>query len=422
MDSNAAASKHLLDTSPSGLERAPLTRKNLRALDKTASGQQSQPVAPSPSLPEPVSITSPAFAQLAEINGVLYELESEPPANIVDLRSRLDQNATPSSKSAYDDYDDYDYAVTSAENEQTILHLTITNLLKGYGDKYRTTLGHLFTAFPEEVGFNNGLSQPRPDIFQGFAKGAFRPFPIMTELGGAAVVIDNAMNSIALSHFVGEIKGPGKDLTRAETECAYDAAALVYGRNQALQYLGESDPSRHAAVLSFATDGTRLYLYAHYSAVAEYGDAIEYHQCHISSMVITSSQKDYDKARRWLQNAQDYAKEAADDLRRRLVEHWNVKQNARRRLIEHWKVKQDASKGKTDIPGSQPSGSSGGPRQVKQDASKGKTDIPGPQPSGSGGSPQKRKRKRKRKRRRRSDNSGSNTPNKRGASAASKTS
>lgn len=247
-------------------------------------------------------------------------------------------------------YNGYVDGFQCAENEQTMLYAIWRRLLKVYDfDEYRTTLDHSFTAFPKDVGFNNGLAAARPGLFQGFGELSFKPFPIATELGGAAVVVSNAANSIALPHLAGEFKGPGKDMEETRLQSAYDGAALVYGRNQALQYLGDADPFGHAAVITFTTDGDSMHFYAHYAAFSAETGGLEYHQYPIWEPNHPSfSFEEYRTSRKRLHNAQDFAREVADDLRSRLKDHWEQSTLA------------GGQPNNDDTPGSQPSGSGQG--------------------------------------------------------------
>lgn len=219
-----------------------------------------------------------------------------------------------------------------------------TQLLKDYDNDddydYRTSLCQAFTAFPKDAGFNEGLSAPRPDMFQGFGMLSFKPFPIDEALGGAAVVVEYARNSISLSHLAGEFKGRGMDMLQARSLSAYDGAALVYGRNEALKYLGDTDPDNHAAILSFSIDGTTINIFAHYSATSPESGRLEYHQYPICTTVLKDSYEEYMAGRRRLRNAQDQAKDAATNLRGRLKAHWKADFKTKRQLKEDWQATQ----------------------------------------------------------------------------------
>ncbi len=108
----------------------------------------------------------------------------------------------------------------------------------------------------------------------------------------------------------------------ARLQSAYDGAALVYARNQALSYAGKPDPPGHAEVATFTTDGTTLNMYAHYAALSEDDGTLEYHQYPIKSIILIDSHQAFKEGRRGLRNAQDYAREQSYAIRGQLKEHW----------------------------------------------------------------------------------------------------
>jgi hypothetical protein len=182
-------------------------------------------------------------------------------------------------------------------------------LFKGYNDNgYRKTWNQAFTAFSKHVGFNNGLSAPQPDMIEGPGERFFKLFPVDDRLCGAAVLVKEVPNSITLPHLAGEWKGPGGDIIETRTWSAYDGTTLVYGRNQALEYLGDFDPRSHATATTFTTDGTSINSFAHYPAQSEEGGKIEYHQSPIASTNMTNSYEEFKMGRKQLRNLQDYAR------------------------------------------------------------------------------------------------------------------
>jgi hypothetical protein len=85
---------------------------------------------------------------------------------------------------------------------------------------------------------------------------------------------------------------------------------MVHARNNALAYMGKSDPSGHAAITSFTTDGTNLNMYAHYAIpLEEDEDILEYYQYKYASTNIKDSYQGHKDGRKGLRNAQDYAKD-----------------------------------------------------------------------------------------------------------------
>jgi hypothetical protein len=129
--------------------------------------------------------------------------------------------------------------------------------------------------------------------------------------------------SVTLPHIAGEWKGRGKDMAEAKMQSAYDGAAIVYARNQALSYVGVPDPPGHAEVATFTTDGTTINFFAHYADTSEDG-MLEYHQYPVTSTNLTNSYEDFKKGRKQLRNLQDIAKYSSYAVRDRLKGHWKA--------------------------------------------------------------------------------------------------
>ncbi|KAK3691994.1 hypothetical protein B0T22DRAFT_474971 [Podospora appendiculata] len=287
-------------------KRARLTRENIRLLDKmTRSRAPPVSTGDAESRSKTISTTSSDFAAQAAKNGILDPISSKAHKNLRDSIARLNQSRETASppESVYEDYLD---TVGSVPNESYML-IEMTPLLKGYKDRgYRRAFNQPFTAYPKDVGFNNGLSAPQPDFVQGLRQREFRPFPIADELDSAVLFEDNR-HSLALPHIAGEWKNRGKNMEGAALQSAYDGAALVHSRNEALAYMGEPDPPSHAAVTTFTTDGTSLNFFGQFAAASE--DQLEYQQYPISTINLKSSYEDFKKGRKQLRNAQDYAQE-----------------------------------------------------------------------------------------------------------------
>jgi hypothetical protein len=109
-------------------------------------------------------------------------------------------------------------------------------------------------------------------------------------------------------------------MEKAKMQSAYDGAALVYARNQALSYVGEPDPPGHAEVATFTTNGTTINFFAHYAEASEEG-MLEYHQYPTTSANLTNSYEDFKKGRKQLRNLQDDAKDSSYALRDQLKSH-----------------------------------------------------------------------------------------------------
>lgn len=309
-------------------KRARLTRKNLTLFNKIArkkgtiqasASSASESTAES-STTKTTSITPSRFAFQAYKNGILEPRRSKPPTNLEDLRKRYAESrgtASPT-ESAYEDYVD---TVTRATNKATMVVDVGGELLKKYSKEcYKRVFNETFTGYPKDVGFNNGLSAPQPDFAEGLEMQAYYPFLVDEHVSGAFLYKDDP-HSLILPHLAGEWKGRRGDMEETRVQSAYDGAALVYARNQALRFTGKSDPPRHAAVTTFTTDGSSLHIFAHYAATSDDG-RLEYHQYPVKWISLVDSHQGLQDGRRGLRNIQDYAREQSYALRDQLVEHW----------------------------------------------------------------------------------------------------
>ena len=201
-------------------------------------------------------------------------------------------------------------------------------LLREYPNQdYTQDFSRDLTGVPEDVGFNNSLSAPRPDFVEGLRWMEFDPFPVHHFLS-AAILYKDDINSMVLPHIAGEWKRSGKSMEEAKQQSAYDGAALVYARNQALSFLGKSDPLGHAEVTTFTTDGGTLNFFSHYAAPNE-DKVLEYHQFPLASYNM-KKYKEFKEGRRHLRNAQDHALQESCNLRDQLKKHWERHRTAMR--------------------------------------------------------------------------------------------
>ena len=289
---------------------------------------------PDPSQPDytpttqTVSTLSSRFPMKAYENGILESGLSKPPENFEDIRKRYAQSrgtASPT-RSMYSEYLD---TVQEDANEATIVHEVSRQLLKRYGGRgYSKAFNRALTEFPEGVGFNNGLSTPRPDYVEGLRMHEYYPFPVHENIQGAVLYADNP-RSVTLPHLAGEFQGAGKDLHKGDLQSAYVGAALVYARNQALSCLEKSDAPGHAEISTFTTDGTTLNLFANYAARADDG-SLQYHQCPVYSINLTRSHQAFKEGRKILRNAQDHARELTLDMCHQLKGLWKKRRNSER--------------------------------------------------------------------------------------------
>lgn len=312
-------------------EPARLTRRNLARFNKMGKKGTSK-VPPSASDPlkglsgkssgtaRTLSTTTSGFADQAYKNGILDPLDAKPPPNLEDVRERLARSRTTASPPE-PEYKRYINRVEGAPNEATMVYEVGGKLLKEYNDEgYSRTFNQAFTGYPEDVGFNNGLSAAQPDFVEGLRKREYRPFPVDERVSGAVLYKDDP-HSLTLPHLAGEWKGPGKNMKEARMQAAYDGAALVYARNQALDAMGKPYLAGHTKVTTFTTDGTNLNLFAHYAAETEDG-TLEYHQYPIKSLNLVDSHEGYKEGRKQLRNAQDLAREESYTLRDELKDYW----------------------------------------------------------------------------------------------------
>ncbi|KAJ4307541.1 hypothetical protein N0V84_012659 [Fusarium piperis] len=302
-------------------EPARLTRKNLALFNKMGKKKSSDPSGDSGSTKtKTTSTTTSGFADKARNNGILDPVSSKPPTGLEHVRERHARSRATASPPE-SEYRRYTKKISKARTEATMVFKVGTHMLKEYEDDgYDQAFNQPFTGFPEDAGFNNGLSAPQPDFVEGLEKEEYRPFPVVDHVPGAAICKDDP-HSLVLPHLAGEWKGRGKNMEEARMQAAYDGAALVYARNQALSYMGESDPSGRAEITTFTTDGTNLNLFAHHAAPTEEG-TLEYHQYPIKSINLVDSYQGYKEGRRHLRNAQDYAREQSYALKDQLKEYY----------------------------------------------------------------------------------------------------
>ncbi len=308
-------------------KRTRLTRKNLALFTKMGrkKGTEASVSIPSESTivsstTKTTSTTTSSFAMQVHKNGIMHPSRSKPPTNLEDVRNRhITSRKTASPPES--EYKRYVNKVEVAYNEATMVVEVSGKLLKEYDDEgYQRAFNQAFTGFPKDVGFNNHLSAPQPGFAEGLEMQEYDPIPIGEHVSGAVLYEDDP-RSLTLPHLAGEWKGRGKDMDEARLQCAYDGAALVYARNQALLYIGKSDPPGHAEVTTFTTDGTNLKFYAHYAAPSEDGTP-KYHQYQYASADVTDSYQGHKDGRRGLRNEQDHAREQSYALRDQLKKHW----------------------------------------------------------------------------------------------------
>ncbi|KAI0407325.1 hypothetical protein F4802DRAFT_555040 [Xylaria palmicola] len=268
-----------------------------------------------------ISTTTSGFAIRALRNGILDHLSSKTPSNIKAIRRQHARSRGTASPPEIK-FERYARRVLMASNESTMVHVVGNHMLKEYDDdNYQKSFNQQFTAFPRDVGLNNGLSAPQPDLAEGLLMREYGRFPVEEDVKGAVLYKDN-LNSLTLPHLAGELKARGGNMEKAMLQGRYDGAALVYARNQALEHIGKPDPPGHAEVRTFTTDGTTVNFYAHYAEESKDTGMVEYHQYRYASANVIDTYKGHKEGYRGIRNQQDHAKVKSYDLRDQLKTHW----------------------------------------------------------------------------------------------------
>lgn len=271
---------------PSETSPAPLTKANLRQLEKmtnsgSGSGSRSgksvyssktgKSTTTTVSGVKSISTTDPHFEETFRVNGGLSTLDSSrhPPSNKEEIKAYLNKSrgsASPTSSQ----HRSFLYSLDKASNEREIEALFQGRVLKETNKEpaleaidYGANIDKQWVAFPKNVGFNNGLSAPKPDLVEGYA---LRSFPqSVRQLGGSATLIHDSSTFVSHPHFAAEFKDFGKSLREGEVQAGYDGAHMVYSRDKALEFIGEKDPPRRASPLTVASDGHHWTAYSHYA-------------------------------------------------------------------------------------------------------------------------------------------------------------
>jgi hypothetical protein len=320
---------------------APLSERNLTLFDKMgrrdkgkgygldrgrgpSKGASSESTSDKSSTTKTLSATASGFAMQATKNGILDPSRSDPPANIDEIRAWHERaRETPSPTKTEFEY--YAHLVGGAQNEQTTLVQTAPRILKDAMKKgYTQVFNQAWTAYDKDASFSQGLSAPQPDFAEGLEYPEFLPVPVDEQLAGAVVQNDNP-RSLVLPHLAGEWTGSGRDMDEAQRQAAYDGAAMVSGRNEALALMGQTDPPGHSEVTTFATDGIQLNYYTHHATVSEHG-TLKYHQYQFASENIKDSHEGHKRGRRALRNHQQRAMDNSYAMQEKLKAYWKSQQ------------------------------------------------------------------------------------------------
>ena len=270
-----------------------------------------------------VSASDPRFPEIAINNGILAPMDSTNPSNFDEIFGYLNRPRE-SASPELDEYKQYLFDTATAENEDSVMQPVI-GLLKKYNDgSYRSAYNQQFIEYPDNVGFNNGLSAPKPDLVQGINLQDFKPYPAREKLGGSAVPTPSKY-AITLAHMAGEFKKPGGNLIQAQEQAAYDAASLVYGRNRALASMGKADTLATAHVGTFISDGTHIITSAHFATTGASGETV-YQQKPTTDTNMNINFESFKTGRQRLRNLQDLTRKNSHLLKKELSDHYKLSQ------------------------------------------------------------------------------------------------
>ncbi|KAI8963967.1 hypothetical protein F5Y11DRAFT_317988 [Daldinia sp. FL1419] len=329
----ASSREHLGRQAQGGPKRAKMTRRNLKLFNRmtdpdrvtykrhlTVHSGDIDLIDEDDRSVKTYPANSPTFKTRVLVNGILDPANSQAPENLDEWQLRLDHRRSSASPTK-SEFQDYVTATRTAPNQETMIY-EMSKLLKDHKDLgYRKVFNQAFTDLPKAEGFNNGLSRPRPSFVEGLQLPEFEPSDLNKKFDGA-VVVKNDDDSIALPHLAGEWQGPKQDAGKAEVKSAYDGAALVYGRNQALAYIDSPDSPGHAAVTSFAMSGNSVNFYTHHCVPLEHESGHEYHQYLLGSSNLTGSYEEFKEGRRRLRNLQEDARDESYALRDQIRKWW----------------------------------------------------------------------------------------------------
>lgn len=260
------------------LSSAPLTRKNLRLLETMAKSKASSNAGTSAASTantaktekSRLSTTDTGFEDELRKNNVPdvgeTQLSSLPDQDEIEAELRASRASGSPTLSFYQAFNK---TISKADNEATTVNILNRFVLKDTSadlgmikEEYDAKWDKQWTDYPKDIGFNNGLSAPKPDYIEGYSRSVFPPN--IKKIGGSATLVKANSHFIALPHFALEAKASGKSMHLAEVQAQYDGAAMVYGRNKALEYMEQADPPQKPAVASMIADGRNWDAFLHY--------------------------------------------------------------------------------------------------------------------------------------------------------------
>ncbi|KAK0708546.1 hypothetical protein B0H67DRAFT_590543 [Lasiosphaeris hirsuta] len=251
------------------------------------------------------STTSSKFQQKAYGNGILDPTTSKPPQDLSTIQHHLTQRRTSTQPSEHS-HQQYCKGISDLYNEAGVSFLIQAEIMKRYygsDPQYGRAHGRAITQVPEE-DFNNGLSNPLPNILEGL-KTRVLPSHLQSHS------LHSSDRSLTFCHFTTEFKRTDGNFKQAVSQAAYDGATLFSARDRALTRAaaipgrGNDKAAMETAVLTCVTDGKVAEVFAHHSQNGQY------HQ----NLVARESLLSYpNRGRELIRNTQDYARSKSYEL------------------------------------------------------------------------------------------------------------
>ena len=260
---------------------------------------------------------------MVEENGILNRFDSIDPVNFDKVRTRLKQSRN-SPDPDLQEFKDFCKRTQLSQNEQGVAQAVMPFLYRRTGEGYIQVYDQKFTMFPSNGGFNNGLSPAKPGFIEAYVANTFKPYPLIRRLGGSAVPVPGR-RPIALAHIAGEFKRLSGDMECAMCQVAYDAATLIYARNQACLAINKPDETKIACVGTFVLNGDQVYIVVYYLTKYAFGQTIYYH-CPIFSDNFLLNYASFTLTYKHLQNLQEWAMENIMSLKTNFIAYYEVSQ------------------------------------------------------------------------------------------------
>ncbi|GAB7343432.1 hypothetical protein MBLNU457_1459t2 [Dothideomycetes sp. NU457] len=332
------------DPQPPVLQRASLTRTNLKRFEKMKAGRKTATATAtetvSSSTKSTNTTTSKGFGpQLSENGVIIYrKYMSKGPVDLSRICDTLEGTRESPCSSTEFEYYRRQVNIGHTENKtQSRLWTTLTNICdrgdggatQGSGN-YTDYFNHAWSQLDNQI--TAGISPAKPDIAEAFRASSFPRHldDVLPELFPAGP------SDFAMPSFAVELKNAEVGLFVADFQCAYDGALMVHAAMKAHEYMYGSSASamdsfwNTTKAITIAFDGRNLNIFAHYAALNpdpnpewedDEGHRVLFHQYALKQMIITSDFEAYKKGKQLIRNAQDLGYELNSDLRRQLYEH-----------------------------------------------------------------------------------------------------